>query len=326
MLLEHRKIDIELLGDPHLGKRFRTGVPLHRKGDREKMQWADFEKSLNTECDVHVCMGDIFDEFIVSLDTIAKTAGIYRAAATKYPNTFFVLIRGNHDASRDMERTSAFDILAAMLADVTNIKVVIDEVFNSAFGMAFVPWHPVKNSVEMAQQVEINTTIAFGHWDVVTVEDHYNRLPIEVLKAAGCEVVVTGHDHTKRTFELDDVEIIVTGSMQPYSHAEDQDGVLYITTTPEQVRKMAADQLKNKCIRVVLQDGEVFDDQIDCLALTTKREGVPDSEDEPDIDVEFEQFDFAGLLKKAFAEAGVTEGFVERTQKRLDDARLKSEG
>ena len=47
MIITHQGRTIELLGDAHLGKPFIHGVPLHRRGDREKMVWADFERSIS---------------------------------------------------------------------------------------------------------------------------------------------------------------------------------------------------------------------------------------------------------------------------------------
>ena len=55
MILTHHGRTIEFQGDAHLGKPFIHGVPLHRRGDREKMLWADFERSVSqTSADIHV--------------------------------------------------------------------------------------------------------------------------------------------------------------------------------------------------------------------------------------------------------------------------------
>lgn len=320
MRFEHNGVVFELLGDPHLGKRFRNGVPLHRLGDREKTQWADFRSSLfTTGCQVHVCMGDIFDGFIVPLTVILKTATIYREAALASPNVVFVLLRGNHDASRDLERTSAFDILAALLADVSNIRVVKDEVFNAAGGQSYVPWHPVHNASEIAVQVSDNCTIAFGHWDVVTVSDKSNEVPVAVLKSKGVEVIITGHDHLQSEIEIDGVRVIRTGSMQPYSHSEDPKGERYVTLTPDEVRERT--DLADKCVRVRLKPDEIFDDVIECLSFSKVRDKADEDED---VAVEFEEFDFNSLLTDAFAEAGVSADFQAKTRTKVEDVRFRS--
>lgn len=320
MRFEHKGVVFELLGDPHLGKRFRNGVPLHRLGDREKTQWADFRSSLHTPCDVHVCMGDIFDSFIVPLTVILRAANIYREAALANPTILFVLLMGNHDGSRDLERTSAFDILAALLADVSNIKVVKDKVFNAAGGQSYVPWHPVHDAATMAADVEDGCTVAFGHWDVVTVSDKSNEVPVAVLKPKGVEVIVTGHDHLASEIEMDEVRVIRTGSMQPYSHSEDPNGVRYVTLTPDEIRERT--DLADKCVRVKLKPGEIFDDVVECMAFSRMRDKADDEEE--DVAVEFEEFDFNSLLTDAFTEAGVSVDFQAKTRTKVEDVRFRS--
>lgn len=57
--------EINLTGDPHLARAFRTGVPLHRLGDREEMVWQDFQQQLETSAEVTIILGDLFDKFVV---------------------------------------------------------------------------------------------------------------------------------------------------------------------------------------------------------------------------------------------------------------------
>lgn len=105
---------IKLLGDVHLGKRFKTNVPLHRRGDRERMQWAEFEAHLNDveAGDVHIQVGDLFDEAIVPYGVIYRAAQTYARSAMLHPMVTYILYRGNHDASRDVEKVTAFQMLS----------------------------------------------------------------------------------------------------------------------------------------------------------------------------------------------------------------------
>src|SRR4029078_2818152 len=87
-----------LLGDPHLGRTFVHGVPLHRRGEREAMLWRDFAQSLsNVTTHLHICLGDLFDRAAVSYHTIVSAARLYMHAAAKFPETKFIILRGNHD-------------------------------------------------------------------------------------------------------------------------------------------------------------------------------------------------------------------------------------
>ena len=129
--------DITFLGDPHLGKRFVTGVPLHRRGEREESQWKDFERSIWTcTTPVHVCMGDIFDKFIVPPEVVIRVATIYMEASK---DVEYFIILGNHDASRDQSRGSSFDLLQAILTPIKNVTLIRSAEGFEKDGIGFVP-------------------------------------------------------------------------------------------------------------------------------------------------------------------------------------------
>jgi hypothetical protein len=65
-------------------------VPLHRRGDREKMVWADFERSVSeTSADIHINLGDLLDRPVVPYDVIVRAARIYaqRPSITPRPSS-----------------------------------------------------------------------------------------------------------------------------------------------------------------------------------------------------------------------------------------------
>ena len=51
---------LQLIGDVHAGKKFEAGVPLHRRGDRERMQIEQFRAELAAVTGPVVQAGDIF--------------------------------------------------------------------------------------------------------------------------------------------------------------------------------------------------------------------------------------------------------------------------
>ena len=70
---------VRFIGDPHLGRVFKTGVPLHRRGEREEMVWATFEKALteNTQdIDAIVIMGDLFDKMHVPNAVVLRASDL----------------------------------------------------------------------------------------------------------------------------------------------------------------------------------------------------------------------------------------------------------
>src|SRR5687768_4374292 len=91
---------VTVLGDVHLDKKFRTGVPIHRLGEREEMVWKQFEESIaNCSTAGHCQVGDIFDQMCVSESTVLRAANIYKYYAKLNPHKKYVIYRGNHDAS-----------------------------------------------------------------------------------------------------------------------------------------------------------------------------------------------------------------------------------
>lgn len=322
----------QVLGDPHLGKKFVTGVPTHRKGEREEMMRNVFEATLlESGHKLHVCMGDLFDKFRVPEEVILFTADTYKKAAKQYPEREFVILRGNHDASRDIEFKSSFDVFEALVSSVPNIHVVSEKALLLSIDkvpMVFYPWHPFKTAKEIA--VEIKPPVgffAFGHWDILAfAEDSSatdNLIPFEELQTA--LAAITGHYHTPRVYTEGDLPVWVTGSMQPYSHAEDPNNTLYVTQPLETVVKtLEADPeaYKNLNLRITLLPTEAPLAEIDCLSLTHKR--VSESNEE-DLEVNLDSFDLEGIFKTTMAEHDVSTDTTGRLWSEFMDLSAEAE-
>jgi DNA repair exonuclease SbcCD nuclease subunit len=294
---------IELLGDPHLGRRFKTGVPLHRMGEREDSLWQDLHDSLRQEADMHINMGDLFDKFTVPATVILRAADAYLEAAEDQPGCHFVIIRGNHDVSRDTELISSFDIFKRLVADRSNIQVV-DEV-TTIGSLGFIPYDPFISAEDQVRQLPEGVTTVYMHHDVVDFGGEH-VIPTKLLAERGIFKVVDGHDHLARELVRDGVHIHVTGSMQPYTHAEDPHGKLYWTGT---LAELAEINPANLNIRVLLQDGESLPVDLDCLSLTVKR---AESEDLSVDTSEFESFDMAQMLAIALDGLSIKDELLEK--------------
>lgn len=297
--------NVEWLGDPHMGRKFKTGVPLHRLGDREEMQWKQLEDELlATEADVHVCMGDIFDKFIVSPETVLRVAGLYHTACEGKPNTQFILIKGNHDVSRNAEKASSFDLLLRIVQKYGNMWVVDQEpvVWEN---LGFVPYDPFHPTTELLAELPDDLDAVFGHWDVVDFGGE-NVLPAAEIAAKGIKLAITGHDHTAREEIRNGVRIIVTGSMQPYTHGEDPEQKMYITLP---VAELYKHDLTNMNVRVLLEEGETLPTDLNCLSLTGKRVA---KEGEEEISMaDFEGLDLNQQLSKALEENPMAEKIMQ---------------
>lgn len=291
-----------LLGDPHLGKVFKTGVPFHRLGDREKTQWADFHQSLarGGEHGFHICVGDLFDQFTVPYAVVLQAARAYQDVARKHPSTDFVVLRGNHDGSRIAGAVSAYDVFAALMEDTPNVHVLYDEPQNFDRRL-FVPWTPFVDAHHMVEPYhDASFDAVYGHWDVIDFGgSNTNLVPLPILHGMTGRVV-TGHDHHKKTLVTPEgTQLVMTGSMQPYAHGEDAEDATdkrYRTVTLAELS--AIPDTRDLCLRVKLRPGEDLPEGLDALQITTVRvQEQFDDTNTPEVDVA--AFDLANLFKES---------------------------
>lgn len=309
---------MKLLGDPHLGRSFVHGVPLERRGEREMKQFNQFHADLLVpDGDLHVCMGDLFDKAIVPYSYILWAAEAYAQAASKNPKTHYVILKGNHDWLRDLEKPSAFDLFHRMVNQIPNVHVVTTTYQIS--DKVFFAWHPTIPADKMVEDNVWNATLAFGHWDIEDYGgDNLNLIPTKMLESRGITKAYTGHIHKPQEFERDNLPVVVVGSMQPYAHGEEINEALYQTVSKKELVEAPAGSFHNKCLRVRLAPGELLDMAVDCLQLTVQKEK---EENEP-MQVTLGDFDMTKLFKESFAEAGVSEEVTEQMLGKYEASRL----
>lgn len=300
---------VSTLGDPHLARKFVTGVAPEKKGIRETLVREHFKAHVNllpdtaVQTSLHICMGDLFDKFRVPEEDILFAAKTYIEAAEKNENTVYVILRGNHDASRDTALKSSFDVFRELVRGVGNILVVDEKaeaLKTHQETFVFYPWHPFKTAAEIASEIKPEPGFfAFGHWDILSFNEDSsatdNLIPFEQL--AGCKAVVNGHYHLPRTYMEGSTPVIVTGSMQPYSHAEDPTGNFYVTHTLSQVQaNLAASEAyyEYKNLRVLLEPDEAPIADVNCLSLTFKTNR---NRKEEDLEVNLDTFDLEAIFK-----------------------------
>jgi len=106
------------------------------------------------------------------------------------------------------------------------------------------------------------------------------------------------------------------GSMQPYTHSEDPDGLLYVTKTLEEYQE-AVDKdpqaFHHNCLRILLKQGEELPDDIDCLQFTYKV--VKEDGEQEELEVKMEDFDFKKLFKDTLLAHDVDEEYIEEIWK-----------
>lgn len=315
-------LNVNTIGDPHLGRSFKTGVPLHRLGDREAMVWEEFERQLGLPANLTIIMGDLFDKFVVPPEVVLRCFDLMRKYAT-YQQPIYIL-RGNHDASRDAIKGSSFDILvrlvaaeAAPLFTITGASWCTPLQGGPALMMC--GWSPFLSAAEAVDSLLVGSPsipilAAFGHWDVIQHgDDTHNMIPLDQLATHGIKKVFTGHVHKADSFRRQGIEVVVVGSLQPYAHGEQQPGdPLYQTLTPSEVYAAGLESFQNTNLRVLLAPGEEFADTVDCLSFTVKRTSSLEDEQEGVHEVNVGAFDLKTLLGTSCTSCGVSEALQAR--------------
>ena len=321
MLLTIKGKTFNFIGDPHMGKKF-SDVPLHRRGERERMQLDELRLQLNTPCDFNINVGDLFDTWDVDNAVLMDVYEAYKEAVANNPDTIFITISGNHDISRNGDTIHSFDVLKEMLRTFQPQVKIHTETFaymTDEVKLLFCPYSAFKTSNEevspyitAALAEEYMFDLVVGHWDVGTIAGPDNLVPKDELFKV-TDIIVTGHEHTAAEFKFGDKRLYKTGSMQPYSHGEDPNGEFYVTVTLEQLNaSLAADVgcYHNKAVRLVLSPEENPPGDIDCLQFAVKRIDTSIAEIyKANLD---EDFSFNKIFAETFAENGLDEVVTDK--------------
>ena len=309
--------NVALLGDAHMGRPFFAGVPLDRRGERERMQYEDLARALadSARCRLHVNMGDLFNKAYVPYEDIQRVASLYIDAAERNPGTTYIILAGNHDSGRNKALVSALDLFGSIVARCWNIEVVKNQPF-VLDDLAFLPWTAHETALELAAKLQGSFAAVFGHWDVLNQGP--NHVPVEAL-AGRVERIYTGHEHLPGTSRIAGIPVIRTGSMQPYSHGEDPERRLYITLTlPEVQAALAADPgcFRMMCLRIALQPGEMVPEKLDCLQLGTMLIGQDDDAAAPEV-ASLDGFNMEERFQAALASHNVGPAVREQLEARF---------
>lgn len=309
-------MSVKLIGDPHLGRKFETGVPLHRRGEREVLQMALFQRELNTlDVDKVVVMGDLFDHPHVGYGVVLRT---FQALQQTFNEV--IVMTGNHDEPRKRDVVCAIDILEEMCSSLSHVAFV-RHTPQQIDGIAVFPWNWTQTATEQVLDFvpDGDLTMIVGHWDLIDYGGDTSHIaPTLALRerVSATAPIFTGHYHVPGGYEVDGVEITCTGSMEPYTHGEDPEGVRYITLTLEELETCGQD-LTDMCVRVLLKEGEELPLDLDCLALTGKRVKETSTQLE-EIDVE--NFSWKDILTDALADVPPhVKDFIDDKLKEYED-------
>ena len=309
----------KLIGDPHLGRVFKTGVPTHRLGDRERLVEEQFYAEISDRTSVPVIiMGDLFDKYSVPESLVLWAADKLNEAA-EWKKIY--VLRGNHDLSRDEEKRGSFDVLEKLCPNVVFVKGVWEIQLENGY-LALFGYDAFKSATELANQLTVNCNYlaAFGHYDLTSHGSDFNLVPTEVFAALKIPTVYTGHIHRAQTIERHGVTVHAVGSMQPYAHGEQAEGdLLYQTLTLDEFNARNPEDFLDVNLRILLKGDEVFDTQLDCLSLVFKH--IADAEAEP-LEVAYDSFDSDNILTECLD--GVSANLADWIRTRLGELKMEA--
>lgn len=290
-----------LIGDPHLGKRFVTGVPSHRLGEREESVYKQFKELLNQSEHTYIFVcGDLFDKASMSTTVMFDTYNIIKDACNNNPDVKYVIYPGNHDLSKDSTKSSSYKVVREMLNSIPNLTILLEEQMcfpiNDDKVMLYVDTYnpfeqPSMQPHLMKDYDPSKLNILLGHFDDLDLSA-YSYIPKQEY-INQFDAIISGHIHVPKltSFEGGNVPLMYTGSMQPYSHGEDPDKEKYVTYTLEQIKTVNLSYLKDRCVRLIVPPNYNKGCWFECAAITYLAEDlVVQTEDEEDVEYESESY------------------------------------
>lgn len=316
---------IQTIGDAHLGRVFKTNVALDRRGEYEERQFGAFDNLLNSsrpeglektnfiKCQV----GDLFDKAVVSNQTVLLTLELLQHYEATSEEPIYI-ISGNHDDSKSVTEPTSWDMLAKFFDGsdkVFFIKKWAVHTFPDNSQVLFVGWNIHQNVAQAfieAEKAGFKPNLVVCHLDRISYGNDDNVIPYQFLRSKDVVSVVTGHEHKPFHFWEGEMSVIGTGSLLPYSHAEDPDSDYYITIKGFEnlqsfLEENNADFLKHKHVRVYIEE-ENMDEflalDLNCLSLQVNKAEAISMEDAV-TEVVVESYDAKTIWNQSVAETGL---------------------
>ncbi len=286
-------LKIGIIGDVHIGKTFRTGVPKDRLGERESMVLNQLTELLDRDVNYIVLVGDLFDKVRVSNSDLYNLINIIETAVTSKPDVMFVIINGNHDMPKEVDRISSFQLFEKYFerTPFDNLKIIskhstdnihaLDEHDTLLYFSHYNAFSALDEEVDSEFFTEdlVNSythRIAFGHWETIDFgSDHFIDRDVPKIVLKNFTAVVTGHEHKPKLTILEDVPVLTSGSMQPYAYGEElaYEKDFYVTLPSAVVKeRLKKDSLafKDSYVKILVESAEDLVDPFDCLGRSYK--------------------------------------------------------
>lgn len=322
---------IQTIGDTHFGRVFRYNITLDRRGEWEHQQMVKFKEELlikqrpegvPASSFIRVQAGDLFDKPNVSNESLMDMVKVL----SEYEETcedILYIISGNHDDSKNTSDVTSWDLLAKFFEGsqkVIFVKTWKAHVFPDGSTVLLVGWNihdSVAKAFIEAKNCGVNPAVVVCHLDRISYGNEDNVIPYDFLKQHNVSMVISGHEHKPYCFTEGNLRVVGTGSLLPYSHAEDPEGIYYQTYKCwsdfyEVFEKQGREYFKHKHLRVYLEDDylEDFEDlALSCYSLQVhKIERLQkDQEIEGETEVVIESYNAKTIWNNAANEVSLPE-------------------
>lgn len=278
---------IQTIGDPHLGRNCRNNSK-HRLGDREDSIKQTFYRKLRSHVGMTVIMGDLFDKVTVTNEWLDFAIKAIEDAANEFPDRLFIILNGNHDLTKDKSRISSFNLLQKYFnsLNLRNLFIVSDTTSNMYIEklnltLCFTHYDPFEKldgnvTVDQLYTVKDSFKVAFGHFETESFgSDKFINREVPDTLLSEFDLIVSGHIHKPYLLKIKGVDIVVTGSMQPYAFGEEisEDGSLYVTLSLDELTTILEkdpNTFSNSNVRVLYKSNQDLPDPFDCYSTTYK--------------------------------------------------------
>ena len=302
---------LRIIGDPHLGKIFKQGVPKDILGKREQLSFDVLYKLLTCDSNYVLVVGDLFDKFHVDPTVFYNTLQSIESAATSNPDTIFIFLNGNHDLSKEDGKISSFQLLQRYINNhqsIRNVKVILTKqedpilkIEDAGLALGLFHYNPFESIDNEYTEDDLYIDpdiypyrIAFGHWETIDFNSDVfidRQVPTKVLKYFN--YVITGHEHRPKLTLINNVPVLTVGSMIPYAFGEQLDKeehVNYFTLSIKDINSVLEqdpDFFQQSCVRVLIdEDNSLEIPDFKCMSKTFKnitKQHKQKTEDESEI-------------------------------------------
>ena len=294
----------QFIGDPHMGRQFSQVSPQTQKKLAIK-QLEELQRLMQVPATYRCVVGDLFDKPHVPEWVIMQMIELLDD-----PNTF--ILRGNHDESKSDLDKSSFDLLAHTALASRCVREEPQLFYDGQ--LALCGWSFKKTLLEQLEGLRPEVIVT--HLDRLGYgSGSKNVIPFTELEARGVKRVINGHEHKPYQGWYGSLEYIGTGSLLPYTHAEDPEQQLFVTLTKEQLLEQP-DKYSEHFVRVLGEDLSGLED-FKCLALQLKK---PQAIEAQDLVLEVANYSTNSLLREIATQRGLPEHRIVVLQDMIEEA------